>query len=380
MKKILLVENYGSDFFLSRISYAVFLQNLGYEVYAFIPNDGFVEKIKKFGIRVFPYEFERKDKGPIQIIKLAKLIRGLVIRHEIDIIHSFRFQPNIINILANFLNKRHVVLHVTGLGIAFSVNTFRYRLYRIMSQFIFGLKFLFADRIIFQNEDDPHDLWFSSIATSKIRVVLGSGVNIEKFKPDREKYNLLRSELSVNEDEILFLCVTRLIWEKGIRELVEAFEFLSDPKIKLLIAGVADYENPRHIPDEFVASYAQNNQIQFLGHRDDIPDILAAADVFIYPSYYREGIPRSILEALSTGLPIITSNTPGCSLTVQENLFNGILIDHVDTMQIVDSILFYMGVENKIEMGQNSRKIAENVFSTESIFNQIEKVYRHLKV
>jgi glycosyltransferase involved in cell wall biosynthesis len=98
-----------------------------------------------------------------------------------------------------------------------------------------------------------------------------------------------------------------------------------EPNIILYIVGWPDYENPRHVTDAYVNSIEEGSSIRFLGKRDDISQLLADSDVFIFPSYYREGIPRSLLEALSMGLPIITTDMPGCKDTVCDNI-NGVLI------------------------------------------------------
>jgi glycosyltransferase involved in cell wall biosynthesis len=166
-----------------------------------------------------------------------------------------------------------------------------------------------------------------------------------------------------------------MIWEKGIKELISGFSLIHNPDILLLIVGWPDLENPRHIPCEFIKSIVDDSKnILFLGKRVDIPELLAASDVFLYPSYYREGIPRSILEALAMSLPIITTDMPGCNLTV-ENSKNGILIKPRSITEISRGIE-YIQKNNLLILGAESRKLAEYKFSDQIIYKNISNLYR----
>jgi glycosyltransferase involved in cell wall biosynthesis len=307
--KILIVENFGADFFQSRTALAKSLINQGYEVHALIPNDGFGDKLVELGIHVNSYSLDRSNKGIIQILKLIFFYRQLFQREQFDIIHSFRFQPNLISCFAKLrISKSKLILHITGLGIAFSSSQFKFLVYKFISQCIYLFKFYISDVIIVQNPDDAKTLFASSIFPSKIHLIEGSGVDIQKFIKTESN---IRTELGISKDSIIFTCITRLIWEKGIRELLVAFDKLIKlhPECKLILVGWPDIDNPQHIPLSYFNSWKDSTHVFFLGKRKDISSILSGSDIYIYPSYYREGIPRSILEALSIGLPILTTNT-----------------------------------------------------------------------
>jgi glycosyltransferase involved in cell wall biosynthesis len=377
MKKILLIENYGSDFYKARIPFAKFLLKKGFDVYAFIPYDDYTEKVNEAGIRTISYKFDRKNKGFLQLFTLIFLFRKVINSNNFEIIHSFRFQPNLVNVLANFFNGKLIILHVTGLGIAFSNNNLKYIIFRILSQIVFLLKFIRANKIVFQNNYDASDIWISRFFKRKIKLIYGSGVDIGKFDSSIYNKSQIRLKLNIHQSDLVFICVTRLIWEKGIKELLSAFKLMAKSQInlKLIIVGFVDNDNPRKLNQEFIDSFKNSDSIYFLGKRDDIPDLIEAADVFIYPSYYREGIPRSLLEALSMSKPIITTNTPGCNMTVIDNL-NGLLIEPRSSSQIVKAVTFFANNVNLIEgMGINSRLIARNKFSNEIIFEEILKLY-----
>lgn len=375
MKKVLLIENFGSDFYNARLTYAKYLIDAGFEVYALVPDDNFADLIEKSGIEVFKYDFNRNDKGLFQILRLSRLYRKIIVNNNIDIIHSYRFQPNLLNVLANFFSGRKTILHVTGLGVTFSNNSLKYLILRIISQFVFLLKFIFCDIIIFQNYDDSKDLWFSFLGAKKIKVIEGSGVDISKFTKNIDERKIVRDLMRIKTSELLFICTTRLIWEKGIEELVKAFDILKleGYPVKLWIVGDPDYANPRHVPDGFINKFSSDD-INFLGRRNDITSLLNASDVFIYPSYYREGIPRSILEALSMSLPIITTKMPGCNLTVREQ-YNGFFINIKSVDEVIRAVKQILKLKDTSSLGKNSRILAETKFAKEIIYKKIINNY-----
>ena len=376
-KRILLIENFSSDFYKARLPLAKYLILKGWDVYALIPNDEYVELIKNNGIKVIGYDLNRKNKGIGQLVKLIRIYRTVIKEYNINIIHSFRFQPNLLNVLANFFNKRTVLLHVTGLGIAFSNFSFSYLILRFVSQLVFQVKLVRANKIIFQNDDDIKNILFARFYTNKVMVINGSGVNTSEFRKELFDRASLRKRMRISDNDKIFICVTRLIWEKGIDELTSAFKNLEEPyrrNTRLLIVGWPDKHNPRHVDDAYIDRFKNSDVISFLGKREDIPELLAISDVFIYPSYYREGIPRGILEALSMGLPIITTDMPGCKLTVAQEK-NGYLISPKSSEAISNTVIKILKNNRLTEMGYESRTMAIDYFSNTVIFSEIENLY-----
>ena len=311
-----------------------------------------------------------------KIFTLVKEYSRVINEYNIDTIHSFRFQPNLVNVISNFFNKRQVVLHITGLGIAFSNPAFLYRTYRLISQFIFAIKLLRADTVVVQNKDDLRDIFTSKFWNRKMKIIEGSGVNTFRFDKNCYDKSQLRKKKGIEPSDIIFICVTRLIWEKGIKEMVEAFLKLSEDRkhYKLWIVGWPDNDNPRSVDEIYIGRFLNNKSVSFLGKQDCIPELLAMSDVFIYPSYYREGIPRSILEALSMSLPIITTDTPGCNITVVSGE-NGYLTRPKSEYEISASVCRIVEENMFVKMGKKSREIAVNKFSEVVIFSKIEKIY-----
>lgn len=369
-KNILLLAQDGEDFYKSRMPFARHLMRHGFSVFVLIPKDKFSELITAEGLIVKHSSIERDGMGPLKLIRTVLEVRNYVKANSIGLSHSFKFMPNLINVCSNILTGTKVVLHITGLGIAFANESAKYRLLKTILRIFLFVKFLRANLIIIQNPDDFEDFLFKEQFRKKIRVVKGSGVDVDEFQPSRKEENIGRKSI--------FLCTTRLIWEKGIAELAEAFDSLPEhikKNVELRIIGAPDTKNPRAVSQEFIDQYKENQVVRFLGQKENIRAYLNTADVFILPSYYREGIPRSLLEALACGLPVVTTNVPGCNLTVKTGQ-NGLLIEPRSVQTIGSAVEeLYAHKSCWKLMGDFSRSLAVEEFSEEVVFNQIVKLY-----
>jgi len=377
-KNILLVENFGADFYKSRLKYAKYLVSQGWNVKVLIPYDEYKDKIKGEGITVYSYYSKEKQNWLSQIYHILKAYKHIFSEHEIQIVHSFRLFPNFINVLANIFSRRKVILHVTGMGVLYSNSSFSYLILRWISSIVYWFMINLCSLVIVQNEDDRKQLQKIGFTTSKVLLVKGSGVDTNLFVFDPISRLKFRKKYNIGLDDILFICVTRLIWEKGIREMVIAFQELQEahPQMKLMIVGAPYVDNPRHVNTEYIASAESHSNIIFTGKHNEIEKLLSSADVFLYPSYYREGIPRGILEALSVGLPVITTDTPGCKMTVEDGV-NGYLIKPRSVSAIYDAVMKIANNTTQLQqMGVNSREIAETTFIDALIYKQMADVYK----
>lgn len=375
MKRILLFENGAVDFYKARIPYANFLQNNGYTVFALVPRSEYNININ---INIIEYDFERKNKGLFQILTLVKLLYNIIKDNKIDIIHSYRFQPNIINTLANFFNKKKVVTHITGLGIAFSNSNNKYLTLKFISYIIYHFIFLRSNKVITQNDCDFKDLDFLNLFSKKNIIIYGSGVDVNFYDPTKNISGDAGEIFFRYKNKINFLFVSRFLFEKGVMELLKGFEKASknNPNIHLTMIGWVDKDNPRGINEDFLQNWYSKAFVTFIGKKKNLFNYYKNADCFIFPSRYREGIPRVLLEALSMKKPIITSNYPGCRLTVTNN-FNGILIDPNSINQIENAIITISSNSNSnlLKMGAASRNLAISKFSSNVIFEKLLNSY-----
>lgn len=378
--KIALIENLGSDFYNARLRYALYLQNLGFEIYAIIPDDGFLSKIESHGINVI--SVSKNIRGPgiyNKLIYCKDLIRIFRTNH-FDIIHTYRLQPNIIGtFIAGILTKSKIVNHITGLGTAFNHNSIKYKLMQLFTKILYKInKSLFNPTSIFQNYGDIKDLGLNK----KLFCVKGSSVNEDRFSHDSisqyKRENIIKQFNLLKNDTINFLFVSRLIKEKGIVELIEAFKVASKKnKLQLLIVGWFDDNNESSLNQNSLNEMIRGfENIKFLGKQDNIPEIISLADVSILPTYYREGTPRFLLESMAMKKPIITTKMPGCDHLIQNNK-NGLIIEPKSVDAIIESIDLICGKQLKI-MGEISHKIYLSRFSEKIVFKALADIYKHM--
>jgi glycosyltransferase involved in cell wall biosynthesis len=379
-KKIALIENLGIDFYNARLRYALYLQSLGYEVYAIVPDDGFSDKIKSHGINIIAVSNNIRGPGIINKLIYAKDLIKIFRSDQFDIIHTYRLQPNIIGtFIAGTLTKSKIVNHITGLGTAFNHSSIKYKLMQYVTKILYRFNYLLFRHVsVFQNHHDIIDLGL----TKKSFCVKGSAVNEDRFSYDSisiSKIDILQRQYNLLQGEIVnFLFVSRLLKEKGIVELIEGFKLASkNNKIQLLIVGWFDENNESSLNQNSLNDLIQGyDNIKFLGKQNDIPEIISLIDVSILPTYYREGTPRFLLESMVMKKPIITTKMPGCDHLIPNNE-NGMLIEPRSIDSIEKSINLICEKELKT-MGEASYKIYKSDFSEKVVYNSLIDIYKKL--
>jgi glycosyltransferase involved in cell wall biosynthesis len=378
--KIALIENLGIDFYNARLRYALHLQNLGYEVYAIVPNDGFLEKIKFHGVNVITVSNNIRGPGIINKLIYARDLIKIFRYNQFDIIHTYRLQPNIIGtFIAGTLTKSKIVNHITGLGAAFNHSSIKYKLMQYLTKILYCFNYLlFRPVSVFQNQHDITDLGL----TKKSFCVKGSAVNEDRFSHNSisiTKLDNLKKQFDFSQNGIInFLFVSRLLKEKGIVELIEGFKLASkNNNIQLLIVGWFDENNKSSLNQNYLNNLIKGcDNIKFIGKQSDIPEIISLIDVSILPTYYREGTPRFLLESMAMKKPIITTKMPGCCHLIHNNE-NGILIEPKSVNAIEKSINFICEKELKT-MGEASYKIYKSDFSEKIVYDSLVDIYKKL--
>lgn len=379
--KIALIENFGSDFYGARLRYALFLQGQGHEVVAIVPNDGYAEKIQEAGINTIALDIDIRKRSISTVFSFATQLRKIFIREKFDIIHLYRLQPNLIGTPVAFFSSRKskLVNHITGLGVAFTKTSLKFNLIKtvVITAYKLNNKLCNAT-LIYQNEEDKAEI---GINNKRTLVVKGSAVNEDRFNLNVEANIKLINEvencININNGKTLIF-VSRLLKQKGLTYLIEAVNKInnsdSQTKFNLLIAGWIDPNNPDSLTEQEIKNYDKSENIVFLGKRTDINELIALADIAVLPTYYREGTPRFLLEAMAMGKPILTTNMPGCNHLVKNNK-NGKLIEPKSIDSIIDGLL-YLNNANLEEMGKSSRLIYESEFSENVVYNQLLNAYK----
>jgi len=370
---IAIAENYGIDFVNFRVSYANFLKSKGHDIIAIIPDDGSVDTIETGGLTVRTYDLKKNSLNPLNLIRNIRIFRRIQKDHDINLFHTFRLQPNIIASLAFAFRKTPIVIsHVTGLGYAFSSTTPRSLFYRMVILILYQVSLLFSWKVIVQNKADYAILSRLIFISRKLTLIESSGIDISKFSRDNVDPGLvagLKQRILYKEGDRIVTFTGRLLREKGIREFLAAAEYFTriDDKVKFVIAGWFDKFNPTCLTQETFDSYRMNKNIIFLGGISDIRELLYLTKVFVLPTY-REGFPRSVLEAMSMSIPVITTNVPGAADAVNDG-FNGLITRPRDAEALIEAInkLLYDDSLSTL-MGQNGRRLVEEKFKSDYIY------------
>jgi len=304
-------------------------------------------KLKELGerekIKVLPIRFERKISPFVDLISLIKLF--LLFRKEKPlIVHSITPKAGLLSMVAAFFAKVPIRIH-TFTGLIFPSKSGLMQKLLIISDKILCYC---ATNIYPEGSGVMRDLITFGITNKKLKVIANgniNGVNIEYFNPDIFSMNFIanfKKELNISKDEFIFLYVGRLVGDKGINELVEAFYRLHNFKCKLLLVGSFESNLDRLNPSALI-EIKENPNIKYVGFQKDVRPFLAISDVFVFPSY-REGFPNAVLQAGAMGLPCIVTNINGNNEIIQNGV-NGIIIPSKNIDALVSSMrLLY---ENK---------------------------------
>ena len=320
----------------------------------------YAETLKSLGAEFKPWVLSRCGCNPLKeltsILKIVKLIR----MYKPDIIFSYNLKPNIYASLATNLifPKPRTYSLITGLGYAFRGICFKQKIVSLILSFLLHIALLSNTKVFFQNKDD-RQLFLKKriISEHKTLVVNGTGVNLEDF-PFHGPFL----------KQPTFTMISRMVWQKGVKEFIEAARMIKKkyPSVKFLLVGPLS-NNPDAIPEETLFDLVKDDSVEYLGPSNDVKEILTRTSVFVLPSYYGEGVPKTILEAMAIGLPIITTNNVGCKETV-ENGINGFLVQGKDFASLSQCIEQMIHNPQKLhEMGLQSREIAQSKFDVERI-------------
>jgi glycosyltransferase involved in cell wall biosynthesis len=339
-KKIIFVSNTSWYLFNFRLELMKTLMGKGYEVIAVAPYDEYVAKLKEEGFRFISVEMDRKKLNPAKDLKFFRNLYKIYKKEKPQIVVHYTTKPNICGAIAAKLTKVKCINTVTGLGWLFIEDNW----FSKLAKFLYRISFKFPEKIFFQNEDDLKFFVKNRLVNEpKTILIKGSGVDIDYFHPDYCK------EFK-KDDSIIFLFLGRLLRDKGVGEFADAASILKNkyPDAKFWILGNIDKGNPAGITREKLREWEKLESIEYLGFVDDVRQVICLSDVIVLPSY-REGIPRSLLEAASMEKPIITTNSIGCKEVVEESI-NGFLVPVKDSKALAGAM------KRMIEIGEDRRK------------------------
>lgn len=329
------------------------------------------ERIQREGFRLFPISLFRRSRNPfVELASVLELI-SLYRRERPTIVHHVALKPILYGSLASWIFGIPVVINAfAGLGYAFTDEARRGSMaHMCLRRALKILVRLSKSVVIFQNKDD-RDVLFEEgvIELQQTRIIPGSGVDTKTFDVRR----------SAEEVPVVMLA-SRMLWDKGIGEFVEASRRLKQKRVsaRCVLVGRCDEHNPAAIEPSQIRTWVQEGAVEWWEHRDEMSSTLASATIVVLPSY-REGLPKVLLEAAACGKPLIATDVPGCRDIVTHGV-NGLLVPVRDSAALtaaIDSLLRDSSI--RATMGKAGREVVIRAFSVEKVVGQVVDLYGEL--
>jgi len=370
--KLFIVVNVDWFFLSHRRQIAVAALKAGYDVTIIAKDTGCRKQIEEYGLRFINLPMDRNNGKPLQDYAAIQFLYKLFRQVKPDIVHNVGLKVVILSGIAALLaHVKSVVSALSGLGITFSPerdNSMTTKvLVRIMKYVHSGHDIM----AIFQNSDDMNIFENKNIINPPHSVkIRGSGVDLRKFAYSEDPIS----------SRIKIILTARMIVDKGILVLAEAAKIMRDEyntKIQFILCGGLD-DNPKALSKKTLESIEDGEYIKWLGHRTDIVQLLQSSNIVVLPSFYKEGLPKSLIEAAAMGRPIVTTDSVGCRDAVVDGK-SGFLVPINNPEILADKLkLLIDNREMRVAFGINARFLAESTFSIENVINSHLEIYRNL--
>lgn len=350
-KRILYVVNVDWFFISHRLPLAIEAIKRNHDVYLISKNTGRFEELRAIGLICFDIDFERSGKNPIKELSLLKQLNRLYRFIQPNLIHHITLKPSIYGTIAakNSLVNTKIINAISGLGYTFTAN--RQSLSKLILLFL--LKYAFHDKrsnFIFQNPDDLafyQKLGF--LGKNNHTIIKGAGV---------DEHTFFSKKKMDDNDKVRIVLLARMLKDKGVFEFILAAKLLKEKYADLfefILAGGIDLLNPAAITEETLQKLCDGKYIRWIGHQENVKEVYSNADIVCLPSF-REGLPKSLVEAMAMALPIITTNAIGCRECVVDG-DNGYLVpigDHILLSKRIEQLALDKNL--RFEMGKRSRE------------------------
>ncbi len=369
-KKLVIVVSVDWFFLSHRLPLAEEAIKKGYEVVVVAVEEGRKgDYIRSLGMEFYPLPTTRSGMNPFRELRVLLYLMWVYLRERPDIVHHVAVKPVTYgSIAAKLMGVKRIVNALSGMGFLF-INANKNKLIHRFLRFCF--KFGFSNpniHFILQNEDDFQMVNELGILKPKqLYMIKGSGVNLSKFPFTKEP----------ETEKIRVLVPARMLWDKGVGEFVRAAEQLY-PKYKnqveFVLCGGFDDGYKLRIEQEELQMWHDQGKVNWIGYQDNMPEVLAQAHIIVLPSY-REGLPKSLIEACSIGRPIITTDVPGCRAVVDDGV-NGFLVPCRNRQLLAEAIeKLIVDKALRLKMGAAARKKAEHLFSLKQVVDQTFFIY-----
>jgi len=325
----------------------------GYDVIVTGPDQTDVDKIEALGAKFVEIPMNKTGTNVFGDLKYCLKLRKIMRKYTPDITLGYTVKPVVYGaIAAHLAGVKNICGMVTGGGYTFTAKTTKARLLGMLVRFLYRIGFRVTDHIIFQNEDDLEEFCARKLTTrKKCNVVNGSGVNMEHFTSDSMP------------EETSFFMLSRLLKSKGVMEYLEAAKIVKaqHPEAKFYLLGKYETAMQDAVSKDFVESFIDQGIVTRFEETSDVRPYYEMCSVFVLPSY-REGTPRTVLEAMSMGRAIITTDTNGCRSTVEDGT-SGYLVPVADVQELAKKMQCFLEKPDLARtMGQESLRLCRERF------------------
>jgi len=352
-----------------RLQLAVAAKNAGYEVYVVTRVQSHGGEIEAAGLNLVPLKLSRRSKNPFVEIGVIRQLTRIYKEIQPDVVHHVAVKPVIYGSIAAWrAGVASVVNAMAGLGFLFSSDRLTARLLRPAIRLMFGL-LLNNDRttVILQNPDDVEVLCSTgTVGRDCVKLIRGSGVDTDVYRYEPEP-----------DDVPVVLLASRLLWDKGVGEFVEAARKIREQGIvaRFALAGDGDDENPGSISVAQLKQWSDEGIVECWGRRNNMPEVFSGVHIVCLPTAYGEGVPKVLIEAASCGRPIVATDAPGCREIVIDGQ-NGRLVPIKDVGALEDAISELLESKDlRRDMGQVGRQLVQDQFSLDEVINRTLGVY-----
>lgn len=357
------------------------LREQGHEVHVVCCEGPYLERIEQLGVSITVVPISRFI-GPAADLRYCYSLSRVYKAITPDLVHHFTIKPNLYGgIAARIARVPRVIALVEGLGFMYQEGAgLRARLSRATLRVIYRVVASVTDRIWFINRDDMRLFLERGIVDSDQAVFIRSiGVDENAFSPEAvgpKAVDALRQEFGLAEQTIVVTLIARMNWLKGIREFVDAAKRLDNRRVDILclLVGEVQEGSPFSVPRAYLRSAESSiGSLKWVGFREDIKQILALSDMVVLPTYYREGVPRVLLEAMAMKRPIVATDWVGCREIVRDQ-WNGFLVPPRDPQPLADAIQILADDEGlRRQFGERSRRLVESELGERHIAHRVLK-------
>ena len=345
----------------------------GHEVVAVAPDDKYAASLNVLGCRFVPLHMENGGTNPVQDALLTWRFVRLFARERPDVYLGYTVKPNVYGSLAAHMMRIPVINNIAGLGAVFIKDGWLVRVVR----WLYRMALKQSTKVFFQNNDDRQLFVSGGLVRAEVTEVLpGSGIDLTRFTP------AFTAAVHDVNSIFRFLLIARMLRDKGVGEYVEAARLLRQrwPQAEFCLLGFVDVQNPAAISRAEIDAWVAEGVVNYLGVSDDVRTQIATADCVVLPSY-REGTPRTLLEAAAMARPIITTDAVGCREVVDDGV-NGYLCrvrSAADLAEKMEQILL-LSPDQRSEMGQLGRAKIEAEFDEQIVIRSYLAVISEIRV